>query len=83
MFKSKSMVIFYGEAWSILQTTWLNGHSFWGGGCSSEIQLLKRMKICSNQPWQLSACWTTGDNFKKVLQVGLESQKWGLQLDYE
>ena len=25
MFKSKSMVIFYGEAWSILQTTWLNG----------------------------------------------------------
>ena len=24
MFKSKSMVIFYGETWSILQTTWLN-----------------------------------------------------------
>jgi len=23
-FKNKSMVIFYGETWSILQTTWLN-----------------------------------------------------------
>jgi len=25
------------------------GHSFDGGGCSSEIQLLERMKNCRNQ----------------------------------
>jgi len=30
-----------------------------------------------------SACRTTGDNVERVLQVGLESQKWGWQLDYE
>ena len=30
----------------------------------------------------LSACRTTGDNVERVLQVGLESQKWGWQLDF-
>ena len=53
------------------------------GGCSSEIHLLERMKNCSNQSDQLSACRTTGDNVERVLQVGLESQRWGWQLDYE
>ena len=56
---------------------------FRGGGGSSEIQLLERMKNCSNQSQQLSACRTTGDNVERVLQVELESQKGGWQLDYE
>jgi len=43
------MVIFYGETWSILQTAWLNCSKFRGEGCSSEIQLLERIKFCSNQ----------------------------------
>ena len=81
-FKSKSMVIFYGETWSILQTAWLNCSkvdqtTVSKGRFSSEIQLLERMNNCStcNQSQQLSACRTTDDNVERVLQAGLESQK--------
>jgi len=40
------MVVFYGEMWSdclVEQAT-----VFRGGGCSSEIQLLERMKNCTD-----------------------------------
>ena len=43
-------------------------------GCSDEMKLFERMKICNNQSQQLSACRIRGDNVERVLQVGLGSQ---------
>ena len=54
-----------------------------GGGCSSEIQLLERMKFVVISRSNYQHVGQRVDNVERDLQVGLESQKWGWQLDYE
>ena len=48
---------------------------------SSDIQLLERMNMCSNQSKQLSACRTTGDNVENDgLTSGIRKSEMGMAI---